>query len=1080
VRFFIAENCHFFSVSLRHYFSLTQVNFKPFLMGSSKKKLTFCVFLVMCALSSISGYSQNPFSFTPPSLVEASPEAYSLGKYGNNPVNKYNGIPEIALPVYEMSFEGINIPISLSYRMPGLNPKEEASSVGLGWSLLSSAVITRSVSDKDDFLIGSSGYWGWIYSEPFVPKDHDANIYGVSSEMIVPHQSQYELSTLDGNDSPDLQPDVFTVSLFGKSLRFVLNKDAYIPPLSAAQRPNEISVTVLNEKNHVVKFYRDNMSFKITDDKGIIYEFTVNSKSNLKGDLPYGVYGQISAWYLTKVIAPSGKFISFLYDKSVSVQSIESTITNEKKIYNVNGAGITSLYTSTLGFTVSKNEIFKTYSQAEEVYITQISTGNEAIYFNYQFDREDLNACDAADNCYGLSHTLSKKAGRLNSIDIYFRLNIGTPKTKTVQFYTSYFDQQYLNDANKSKYLRLKLDAIQIDGKRYSFDYNQISSLPNKETLSIDNWGYYNGKTQTVLHPPFTINESSNYPSGGVSPVVGVKREPDPSFSAIGMLSKIIYPTKGETQYEYEANVVSLRDDLIYPWEDNPSMEPAGEFRNKTIGGLRIKSITNNGAYNSLNEKKEFIYTNPQSANSSGLLVDDALSFISKRILSVGTDNHPSYGDTWFVVRYFTVSSIPISPQYNSAKGHHVGYAYVKENFLTVGYSNAQNGSILSKYFNRANINKWYSSGDKSNSETCNASCFSQVCESISLRDFYNGHSGWELPGYVFNSENGSLLTETYFDNSGNRVKENVYTYELLRNGKVIGVKAELGVACWSEIHDGIGRPIDIFQNYRLDVQTYNLKTSTEKFFKSTDSLTRNCLYDYNGSWLRAKETIIESNNKTTDVSIYYPSDYSSLAQLKQKNILSIPVKVEKRSNNQLIDGKVIEYNDYGMPLSSYRYESSQLLSTTHDPNTIVPLNYSKAFDLVYYPNTIKVKEVVAANGITTTYIWGYGGKYVVAEIVGATYQQIYALYAFDQSKLEAGDDSEGRAIELANLDAAVKNAGLQITIYTHEPLVGIKSKVDPSGIYRGFYYDEFGRLSRIINNQGNVLKMYEYSVGNH
>ncbi|MDX5479935.1 MAG: hypothetical protein LPJ98_15930, partial [Cyclobacteriaceae bacterium] len=51
---------------------------------------------------------------------------------------------------------------------------------------------------------------------------------------------------------------------------------------------------------------------------------------------------------------------------------------------------------------------------------------------------------------------------------------------------------------------------------------------------------------------------------------------------------------------------------------------------------------------------------------------------------------------------------------------------------------------------------------------------------------------------------------------------------------------------------------------------------------------------------------------------------------------------------------------------------------------------------------------------------------------------------------------------------------------YTHRPLVGITSQMDPKNHGIFYKYDPFGRLETVTNDLGHVLKHYEYTYINY
>ena len=86
-------------------------------------------------------------------------------------------------------------------------------------------------------------------------------------------------------------------------------------------------------------------------------------------------------------------------------------------------------------------------------------------------------------------------------------------------------------------------------------------------TSCVDHWGYYNGKAYKHADWSYASNMETF-------------RNPDFSYTPIGILNEIVYPTGGVTDFEYEPNTYSKK--LSNDRQNISEMEGVG-------GGLRIK-----------------------------------------------------------------------------------------------------------------------------------------------------------------------------------------------------------------------------------------------------------------------------------------------------------------------------------------------------------------------------------------------------------------------------------------------------------------------------------------------------------
>jgi hypothetical protein len=463
------------------------------------------------------------------SVIPASPNVASLVSYTDIPVGKYTGIPDINIPLYTVKSGALQLPLSLSYNASGIRTNQEASWVGLGWSLQAGGVISHSIRGKDDFDKSSTGYWKHSYPTEFVGDRKWVRPVETNNSA-----ANYLQRTFNGTLDPE--PDIFSYSFAGHSGKFYMDKNAggTGPVIRLIDQKENLKISlVLNEEK-----------FIITDGNGIKYFFgtpeycntetkennwAVNRMPPPTQNIEYVGTGcmdnrHISGIYLDRIVSPAGDEISFVYAVPEPCTGLLSqTELNAQYFKNIREV------LSPNAFSLPGNYINYTYSRTltEEVILQYINFKNGYVSFIATSSRDDLNS-------FGL-YTPKK----LDAIGI--ATNGGQTK-KEIRFRYSYF-----NNTNNPSYSRLKLDELYTAEAPYRFTYETSIPLPDKHTFSTDHWGYYNARSNINIIPSSTFDYAPLFE-------YGANREVNPDVIQAGILREIEYPTGGKSIMEYEPN----------------------------------------------------------------------------------------------------------------------------------------------------------------------------------------------------------------------------------------------------------------------------------------------------------------------------------------------------------------------------------------------------------------------------------------------------------------------------------------------------------------------------------------------
>ncbi len=509
-------------------------------------------------------------------IIPPSPEAASMGKYGDIPVNTYTGLPSIDVPIYTLAGRNLQVPVSLSYYAGGIKVDEIASRVGLGWSLNAGGVITRSVRGLPDEIEGGYlevSHQGGLQKYGFAdleslsrPKVYDLD--GKCPDVDDSFTKALRIYQSVANNQLDLEPDIYYVNFPGYSGRIMIDRledkmkgHAINIPYTDANIVFEMGV---NAGRRMVE------RWKITTTEGITYIFGRSWANQELEAIEYTQVNQVggsrdpnfreisrypSAWYLTEIIAPevpSDPSQISAYDDIIHFDYEPYTL----KLPELRYAESRRICLSCEDIPAQPLENISSYiHETEGVMLKRIESLTGSIEFQYaKAPRED--------------HPQGSTDRALESIDIY---GFKGEKSQNFQLQTGYFTNGVGNThlpAQPWQRKRLKLLSIQQIGKDmrqdqpnpYIFSYFDQYPLPAVNSFAMDYWGFYNGQTEnTTLIPEIKVNETVYH-----SPA---NRKPDISYMKLGTLSSITYPTGGSTRFDYEPHETysHFNFDLVEP-----------------------------------------------------------------------------------------------------------------------------------------------------------------------------------------------------------------------------------------------------------------------------------------------------------------------------------------------------------------------------------------------------------------------------------------------------------------------------------------------------------------------------------
>jgi hypothetical protein len=1019
----------------------------------------------------------------PQSIV--SPNAASLGQYGKVPVSKFTGVPSINIPIYTASSKFLSVPISLSYHAQGLKPDQHPGWVGNGWTLNAGGVINRNIKQFPDELNSIFfGKRGFFYN-------HDAlNVNDWSSpSKLCNNMAAFPLLNTENDLIPcqdgDGEPDEFSFNFLGFSGSFFMDhtgqwrvrsdqnlkvevndSDFVYPFINSPQAYGDLTSTIV--PGYLLKTFG---KFTLIDDIGNKYIFGCLDNSNglcsaieFSDDiLPYTDGHQsanmlATSWYLAKIESANGKeTIIFTYERgpfvsqlvyledATMMSSICAFSTSNMVNPGLSGKIISPVYLKKIYLSGSKTEIdlsnisesndlkYNIDGDAQMPYEKIFNRGgieSSTIGTLYQsvFPNILLNITNPAVIPYWSNHTIPSNT-QLYKRFIWLKLNQILIKYEP----TGSIIKNVVFNYNELPQRRLELKSASINNQEYIFEYNHNKELADYFKSWTDHWGFNNCSCSNIQQGPISYSDIVNL------------RSPDltGAFTQAEILTAIQYPTGGKTIFEYEPNTYAKYVNR------EPSSSPASLLNIVNElgigGGLRVKRIIErpgagvdrttsyyyvNGEFNSI--------TPPSSMISSGVLnVKPKYSFSLS-----GTKS--CEGDAFDITRFFTSSFIPLALDND---GISLSYSRVIEQNNDGGYSietftNHDNG------FNDLPYIAAFNPGSDRGFITSTSRSYMR---------------GKPLLTRIYNSTN-YLLKEKQFEylvseNISNHSSRAVYILGFLPcNNGSCGINS---VSCRTA--------------YYINYASFLPQTITEKTYPDNNDLTvfneKTTHYTYDQYDNISREETTNSRGDQIRTDYKYPGNFPSsttYSAMVQRHIISPLVEKKVTVNNIPVMIHKINYRELADQDGVFVPSSEQI------KNTINASEQASDTRITYdiYDTYGNMVEMHTDDNIPQSFVYGYNGQYLVAQVKGLNYQTASTLA--NPNLLSSLPTTQLQVAHLLNMYNYLE-PNISLKTFTYQPLVGVTSETDDQKNTIYYEYNGFQQLQLIRDKYNKILKRFCY-----
>ena len=553
----------------------------------------------------------------------------------------------------------------------------------------------------------------------------------------------------------------------------------------------------------------------------------------------------------------------------------------------------------------------------------------------------------------------------------------------------------------------------------YAFEYN--GTRP-EGYIPIDYWGYCNGGVSDspfdCYVPNFTVLRGT---------IRGMDRTPNEIYMKKGVLTKIVYPTKGYTTFEYEAH----RDNL-----------------GNMYGGLRIKEQRSYNERDSLLERKWYAYD------------------LARAVRKVDSR------DFCTLTEMFEAFYLPGYENAIVCKGEHqMSYSYTPFPHASYFY---QGSSVVYPQVTEF-------TGVSDSPEGWTEYVFSDTCNAAphySLRSQPTEHPQYQqewkcgkLKRKIVKNKNGNIvysLENTYGEiNRKDHMNLHVSKYIALYGNAASAVTANL--YGYGEFVDATGGSLYDYYNYYITSAEY----LPVKIVEYKDGVSTTTEYAYNDHGQVIRESVTASDGSTVTTGLKYTNEMRNENEatalyddMYWANILSPVFEKAVYRDGLLTDKTVTDYKQW----SKYFYA----------PTAVKTLDGSNLSTRLRYPAyTVcgDLQRAVKDDTEEAFYLWSGRGTRLVARITGVYNGSIATTLG--QEFINALTRSSSAGDEAMNTIEALRDnvthAGCQVTTFYYDSGGNLTRSIAPNGTRTSYEYDTFGRLSCIKDHNGKIVERYTY-----